>query len=207
MHLVGFIIGIYHDARSSECQKKVYQWFYLFTLYLSLLPSQFHGLWFVACDGRLIQNDELQRAGKESIVSFHIALVPCCEISHYVYINKSAMIRFSDIQNIETCSKTTWFGLFGHLREGIQHRKSSCLSTFPKMAEKTTSMMFITCFCTTLSNHSRVTVMYNIDKLRRSWPIIPLHSSGIACIKRVKPGNMFRIAGLSAGIWKGEPSW
>jgi len=24
VHLVGFIIGIYHDARSSECQKRWY---------------------------------------------------------------------------------------------------------------------------------------------------------------------------------------
>jgi hypothetical protein len=61
--------------------------FYLFTLYRSMPHSHFYGLYFVAHDSKLIQNDELQRAREESIVTFKITHIPCSEISHYMYIN------------------------------------------------------------------------------------------------------------------------
>ena len=96
--------------------------------------------------------------GEEATVTFKITHVPCSEISHYKYINKSGMIRFNDIQT----SKPTWFGIFRPSAGTYSTKENSCLSTFSKTVVKTICMMFTTCFYITQSNHSRVTGMYYI---------------------------------------------
>jgi len=64
VHLVGFIIRIYHDAQSPECQTQVYFYFIFFLIYGLFNTLSIAGTLQCWTVGRLVHN-KLQNYGKQ----------------------------------------------------------------------------------------------------------------------------------------------